>query len=255
MRWYLLLSLLLVNLTAYSEQSLEALIACDTFSDLRFSTRKDFIHLRSALREISSHTGLRLKMNILTGSSLTSNNVESWVENIEKAPADVVLFYYSGHGCQPQNMTTPWPCLMFPKKIEFFSSDALCARLKAIHSRLVIIILDCCNTTESTTPPGLQVFAPKVARAKTSLPGLKTLFLKTQGLVITAGSSPGEAAYALGNGSLFTNALIQALHTGTASTAVSWEGIFNHASEICSTRQHPISSLHIAPVPVRGKGL
>jgi hypothetical protein len=248
MHWYLFLSLLFAPLSAYSEQSIKALIACDTLSELKFSTRRDFIHVRSILREVSVQTGLRLNINSLLGPSLSSENVQSWVQSVEREAPDVVFFYYSGHGSRSESATIPWPCLFFPQAFERFRSADLCARLRTLRSRLVIVILDCCNTPTTSLPPTLPDLIPKGIQRKIPLPGLTSLFLDTQGIIIAAGATPGEDSFALENGGLFTNSLIQAIHVESSATNVSWDSIFNLTSLLCSPTQRPFSSLQISPV-------
>lgn len=246
MRWFLLLAILLIPFTAYSEASLGALIACDTFSDLRSSTKKDFSHLKSSLQEVSRYTGLHLKMNVLFGSSLSTQSVQSWITALEKEPPEVVVFYFSGHGCRSERINTPWPCLLFSKKLEHFQSEGLYSQLKALPSRLVIILLDCCNTSEQSIASGFMAFAPKSASSKGSLPGLKSLFMNTHGIIIAAGASPGELSFALRNGSLFTNCLLQAVRDECGSFKASWQNIFHHTCALCSPTQRPISMLDIS---------
>lgn len=248
MHWHFVFLLLFAPCTTLSGESLHALIACDTFSDLRSSTKKDIAHVKTALHEISIQTGLRLTTHLLHDDTLTADNVRAWIQSIEKKPTDVVVFYYSGHGFRSQNMQTQWPRLFFSKKRESFSSDILYEHLYVIRSRLVIIILDCCNTfLASKIPEGLAL-TKNGSHQKTPLPGLKTLFLRTRGIIMAAGSSPGEAAFALDSGGVFTNSFIQALSSETTSENSTWNNIFDRTSETCSPMQRPISSLHIASI-------
>lgn len=226
-------------------ESFQALIACDTYSELRPSTKKDIEHMRTVLREISVSTNLRLSMRFLYGDTLSADAVHSWVKSMEKSSPDVILFYYSGHGYRTDCCRSPWPYLFFPKSIESFPSDSLYTRLQAIGSRLVIIILDCCNNSLTPKFPVIGSLAKAKGRTTTHLPGLKTLFLKNRGVIIAAGSSPGEAAFALPNGSLFTNSWLQALRSSATAEDVSWKTIFDSTSVLCSPMQRPIASMEV----------
>lgn len=253
MQIVLLIFLCLSPCEVYAKQILSALIACDTYSDLRTTTRKDTLHLRSALRSLCTHTDLRLKIHFLNGEALTAKNVDTWVRGIENAPSDIVFFYYSGHGRQANSTSTPWPYLLFPKNVETFPVEPLCERLEKLSSRLVIIILDCCNSIVRSKLPNPISFAFKGLPVKKSFPGLKTLFLKSQGRIIAAGAKPGEDSYSLDNGSFFTNSLIKALRTETTSAKVSWNSIFTQTALECSSMQHPIYQLTVFPIPDKEK--
>ena len=248
MRWLLFFSILLCPFRIFSEQRLHALIACDTHSDLRSSTKKDLAHLKTTLRKISMYTGLRLKMHVLIGNALTADNVNLWTKGIEKALPDVVVFYYSGHGCASQE--TLWPCLVFPRKRERFPSEALYKRLHSLRSRLVIILLDCCNNSVPSPIQGFVQRAKNASPCKTHLPGLKTLFLKTQGIIIAAGSAPGEEAFTVANGSLFTNSFVNALTSAPTKEQVSWKTIFERTAEACFPTQRPLFVLNVSPTGV-----
>ncbi len=220
-------------------ESFHALIACDTDLELETSAKQDISHVRTALREISLQTGLHLSMHFLSGNRLSANSIHSWIKKLEHKPPNVVLFYYSGHGFRSEIIHSPWPCLFLPKKVESVPSEPIYQRLYAIGSRLVIIILDCCNTPLAFKHPRRAV------REKSPLPGLKTLFLYTKGMIIAAGSSPGESAFALPDGSLFTNSWLHALRSHTASDDISWKEIFDATYVLCSPMQRPIFSLEI----------
>ncbi len=248
MKWYCVFFFFLAPFTELFGESLHALIACDTRSNIRTSTRKDIAHLRTSLREISIQTGLHLSMRFLYGDNLSTEKVQAWISSVKKKPPDIVLFYYSGHGFRTRASTTPWPSLYFPKKLENISSETVYNDLRTLPSRLVIIILDCCNTVMKGPPSLMAALAPDRGHQRASLPGLKTLFIRTEGIIIAAGSSPGESAFAQDDGSIFTNSLIQALSTEAKNEEVSWKNIFDRVSMICSPRQRPISFLQVTPI-------
>jgi hypothetical protein len=246
MRYCLLLLFVLSSYTCFSEESIHALLACDTFSDLRSSTKKDIAHLKTALREIAAHTGLRLSTHMLYGDTLTSKNVYAWAKKAQTLRADVLVFYYSGHGLRSHSQ---WPMLMFPSRKESFPSEKLYENLKTLHSRLIIILLDCCNNSPPSAYPPIFLATPKQAQVqKKHLPGLKPLFLKTQGIIMAVGASPGEAAYAFDNGSVFTNSFIKALKKKALIKHITWKGIFDEALHICSPMQTPVSYLQISSI-------
>jgi hypothetical protein len=247
MHWYLiLLALLVTPLPSLSEEYLRVLIACDTASNLGSPTKKDIAHLKAALQEICLSTKLRLSMDVLAEERLSIENIQKWMKTIKKNSSDVVLFYYSGHGGRPYTLKSPWPFLVFMKKGESVSGDSIYQKLKSVGSRLTIIILDCCNNIIALKPSYGLRFTQKQHRKKSFYPGMKPLFLKTQGIMIMTGAAPGEKAFALDDGSVLTNSFLKALREAGSSKDATWEKVWLQTRKICSSKQNPISSLQIS---------
>ena len=151
-----------------------------------------------------------------------------------------VLIYYSGHGYRTLTTSPSWPLLYFSSKGESLDSQTLWNNLYGSGPRLVIVLLDCCNRTSLQASPCFQGMIRGVGWDNKNHPGFKTLFLKTQGTVIAAGASPGEAAFAFDNGSLFTNSLTQTIRSSSGSKDVSWDTVFTRTSTLCAHMQRPI---------------
>ena len=253
MRWFFLFFLLFIDSKAFPYESLRALIACDTISNLKTASEKDLATIKTALQKISHSCNLHLKTEVLSDRSLSTENILSWIKTIEKSPESVVFFYYSGHGFRNQEMQTSLPYLFFPGRQESFSPDLLFRRLAATKSHLVIIILDCCNSLSRINIPMQRVFSKSESPFSPTFPGIKTLFIKNQGHIVAIGSSPGESAFAYDSGSLFTNSFVQSLFHESQSEEASWARIFERTAALCSPTQRPLSFLNISPVVQKSK--
>ena len=228
-------------LSAQPQNTLAALLACDTESDLGNPIKKDLANIRILMREISRYTGIQVKTAELSDANLSIESVQKWVADVNESHPDVVLFYFSGHGYRTASTLEPWPILFFSKPDEDLDSLTLWNNLKDLKPRLLIVLLDCCNRRSTFADLGLRQAAKNLVWETKRHPGFKTLFLRTQGTILAIGAAPGEAAYALENGSLFTASLTQTMRSSTTAKKTSWNAILAHTASLCSRLQHPAS--------------
>ena len=225
---------------ASSHQSLTALLACDTLSDLESSVKRDMANVKILLNDINKYTGIRVKTVELSDKKLTITSVREWIEEVKRSQPQVALFYYSGHGYRTASTSSSWPLLFFSQKKESLNSERIWNELKETGPRLIIILLDCCNSQSFRIPFGFLGLPKGAEPIGKRRPGFKTLFLQTQGTVVGVGASPGESAYAFHNGGLFTTSLIKTLHSSTGDKSVSWNAVLQHTANLCSQMQSPL---------------
>ena len=84
-----------------------------------------------------------------------------------------------------------------------------------------------------------------VIGSKEHLPGLRNLFLRSQGLIIGSGASHGEYGMCSKEGGVFTNGFLKALRSECRRSSISWQEIFPVIAEDCLKLdprhpQHPI---------------
>lgn len=239
-----LITLLFLILTSvvHGEEYLYALIAGDTITDIRNSTRHDMSTLRKTVRIIAKKTPFKLRVKLLKGRDLTKYNLKGWINHIPNNRRDVILIYFSGHGYRTDSMTSPWPNLFLPAKDETFPAEELRQLLLTRKPRLGIILLDCCNNPAKIKFPN---FCREKNIPHNGFRGLRSLFLESKGLVIATGSKPGGVSFALDNGSLFTSSFILALKEGADSPKISWETILLNTKALCAPMQHPQASVQL----------
>ena len=252
MRFVFLLCLVVLSPRAFSEETVYALLACDTLSDLKPASEQDLANLKTALQEIAQYSELKAKIHVLANQALTSANIENWLSMAEKVHEGVVLFYYSGHGFRTQSLASSFPYLTFPSRHECYNPDDLLCRLIGSSARLVIIIFDCCNSTGSN-PGSFTRALPKYGGPLLTPPGYKILFSGSQGRIVAVGSAPGEPAFAYSTGSLYTNSLLQALRSECMTSDATWQRIFDRAAALCAPTQHPYFILNVSVMPQEQK--
>ena len=234
-------------------ETLSALLACDTLSDLDGPIKKDAANLKILLREITRYTGLRVDQVELFGNDLSADSVQFWLENVKKSSPEIVLIYYSGHGYRTALSPTSWPYLFFSVHEETLDPQTLWNDLSGAGPRLVIVLLDCCNRISTRAGPTFSVMKKGAGWENKNRPGFKTLFLRTQGTVIATGASPGEPAFALDNGSLFTTSFTQTIRALTSNKNVSWRAVFDRTISLCSYMQRPVCSVQTTAWVPKGK--
>jgi hypothetical protein len=245
--WLCIVLCLIAPIHISAHETLTALLACDTLSDLSSSVKKDMGSLKTLLKTVSHYTGIHVKTEELTGDGLSANSVWEWVARVKKSPPEIVLIYYSGHGYRTDATSSSWPLLFFSKNRESLDSQTLWNDLRGTGPRLVIILLDCCNCPPLQTSLGTQRICHRTRHVDKKRPGLKTLFLKTQGSVVAVGASPGESAFALDTGSLFTTSLAQAIRSSTRTKNISWSTIFEQTAVLCGHMQRPLCLVQTSP--------
>jgi hypothetical protein len=176
MRLYLAFVFCFGPFFGHGEETLRALFACDTISDIRTSTKHDVSNLKRALHTIAKQTNLSLKIDTLDGDDLTINHLHATIKSYTNKKTEVILFYYSGHGYRTDDMKGLWPRMFFPAKKETILTEEIISRLQSLGARLIIILLDCCNNP-AVFKSGTEPLHQKMAEPIKNLPGLKTLFL------------------------------------------------------------------------------
>ncbi len=258
------LFLLLFPITLFPNDSLHAILAYDTASDLQSPVQKDVKQISTFLKKLVKATKMKLSIQTFKGSELCVDSIQS---SVPKNHHDVLFFYYSGHGYQGQAI---WPSLYFSSKKELLPTETIRSLLESLHPRLVILLLDCCNNTslfpttplqpkQTSTPLSLKTHTPysslKTERGKQDErnkgqlevkgPGLAPLFQRAKGTIMATGAQPGFLSYAGTDGSLFTLAFLGAIRNLASERSPSWENVFDQTTLLCQPYQHPLSHIQI----------
>ena len=243
MRAVLTVFFLFLSSFAVGVEPLYALLACDTQSNLRSSILSNKAHMLDLLKTISVQAGLELHTTVLMGCDLTEAAIFDWIHEVQKSPRGVALFSYSGHGYRTQACVGSIPFLYFSKGRRTFRTDCFIREFEASGQRLAIMLLDCCNNANRLFQ--LEKFPP--GRVAENLPGMKTLFLETEGTITFVGASPGGSSwYYYGTGGLFTSSFIWSILDETRVKEASWQKLFEQARRRCAPQQKPVCLLNIS---------
>lgn len=162
----------------------------------------------------------RYDLVVLSGESITADQVLSHYKNLKVEADDGLLFYYSGHGSiRPGKGHS----LELQKGKSPLTRSDLVTAMTAKRPLLAVLLTDCCSDrltlTDATAKEGTP-HAASVVTAPTTL--AKKLFFQTQGLVdITAATN--DVAFADDfRGGYFTNAICR-VASQTKDKSLSWK--------------------------------
>ncbi len=189
------------------------------------STKVDFKNINKLVQDITNNTGMILAKHSVIGSNLNSQNVRRIINNLPVRRNDAVIFYYAGHGKNPQT-GTQWPSMILKdKNLEF---NFVISKLKKKNPRFFLAIADTCNDLPKPYPiTGMGTYLTTFKKQN-----YQNLFLKTRGYIVASGAKPGQLSWSDSkNGGLFTSQFLASLNRQVSSSRqANWHTIMKHAS-------------------------
>ena len=244
----------------HSKPCLRALIVGDTVSkNIRPGSEIDIFRMKKSLSAIAHQIHYQPKIVTLYGKKLSPKRLQRWILSIKKNSRDIVFFYFTGHGGRTFNQTQPLPIIALPtikpkNTIFTVKADHIYTLVAEKHPRLGICIFDCCNNTVTAK----YLFDKKALSAfivpkNHPLPGLKSLFVKTRGLICIAAASPGQPAVTAVSGiypgSFLTTGLLHSLIHESQTTKATWKKVCKASSfyikNILHGKQRPMYFLSV----------
>lgn len=216
---------------------LRTLIVANT-EDEGIGCARDVVTMKKNLAVIGKKIGFSVSTKVIRGKHFSTSSVVRELKRLPRTSEDILFFYYTGHGFNDYHSSSRWPtlCTFLQPPSSSLAGRAVMKYLKQQRGRLKIALFDCCNAPSSykRIVSHIRTFALPL-NGNEKLPGLKPLFLKTQGLVVGAGASVGEYGYATEEeGGFFTIGFIKALKARCTGTT-SWSEIFQTTSAYTNT--------------------
>jgi hypothetical protein len=146
--------------------------------------------------KLADEMGIKANVIKIFGNAYNKKNVEHAVKNLKPAAADIVVFYYSGHGFRIPKLNRPYPFMDLRSDVKTqdykqhtMNIEDIFLTLKSKPNRFTLVVSDCCNNdpeatnTVAPTPP-----EPRASDLKWNYENLRALFLnpKKTSLLITA---------------------------------------------------------------------
>ena len=232
-------------------QTLHFISAADTRDPqlgIEFNLNNQAMH--DFVTSLVKTTNLKLDVIDVSGGSYSCSSIENAIKSLSVAPDDIIIFFHSGHGNSPRRDANDDTASIFPS-LECATAYGgpvlnladLSTELIGKKARLTIVGADSCNNI-------LSAPAAKVTSALVNPTGLSTMFIKYEGSLLIASSSPGEYSYypdkSIG---LFTKQFIDSLNNppGVAPDQI-WEEVIARATRPISLpanssppqdKQHP----------------
>jgi hypothetical protein len=253
------LGMLIASLpTCASGATLHAIIVGDTLDpQIGDSVLVDLKNISALAKAIAENTGLQLNEQDLVKGRSKRSVLDATINGLRVTSADVILFYFSGHGERAESQESPLPGLILNstilnkygkpgiKEATVQFRDVVEA-LASQRPRLLLALCDACNVYGQIFQP--DDFAQKKATRKSIPASYRRLFLEQQGIILASSSSPGEDSVATPDGGVFTLQFLNFLEQAMATDDPSWEQIMdlsNTPIRISSNKQRPQSWVKI----------
>ncbi len=206
------------GLTAAEKNTkLYLLIVADTLDkEIGPACSLDITRTLETFKGITDTLGIKLFPKVITGASYSKKNVELAVANCKPAAADIVVFYYSGHGFRKKEE----PARRFPNiklKTNHTTTQDVYQNSLNIEdifntitkkpSRFNLVLSDCCNNDiESTNSTGSKPGQTKGSGVQWNQDNCKKLFLDPVRMsVLATAADNGQRACSKNNfGSFFS---------------------------------------------------
>jgi hypothetical protein len=223
--------------------------------NLEQSVERDLERMQSQVRRICKYAQLRAKEKVFMGQKKDPERLRSYLEKLNVAADDVLLFYFSGHGYRTEeNGISAWPNISFQIADAGVRFDEIVTLLSRKQARLIIIIADCCNNRLPLVqrPEKMVALKPKnltdSATYQTQRQEVyKKLFRHSHGMLVVTSALPDEYAYAEDEGgSLFTKIFTTWLERSLYQENVCWNAWMDETEKLLVTmteaenlKQHP----------------
>ncbi len=146
--------------------------------------------------KLADEIGIKANIIKIYGDNYNKKNVETAVKNLKTAAADIVVFYYSGHGFRMPKLNRPYPFMDLRSDVKTqdykqhtMNIEDIFLTLKSKPSRFTLVVSDCCNNDpEATSSIAPTPPEPRASDLKWNYENIRALFLnpKKTSLLITA---------------------------------------------------------------------
>lgn len=226
--------------------NMHLIIVADTVSNIAHASLVDFHRMRAEMQIAANYAGMGVIEKNLVGSDYSAEKVYRYLEELSIGPNDIVFFYYSGHGTRSKEMVSDWPLLHFSFFEELLDVYDVVNTLYQKGGRLTVVLADCCNQSLPGFTPTIKSFekmAYSTYQVPTKKEGYRALFLQGTGLIIGAGSEPGELAFGCNEGGFYSIAFLESLKKELTSQTPNWDDLMQRATyytHLIDEEQHPI---------------
>ena len=180
---------------------------------------------------------------VLSGKQVTAGEIVETMRNATIKQEDSVLFFYSGHGAFDRNTQGHFLTLNHSAPL---ARSTVKNAILAHNPNLTVMITDCCASIVDLPLPEPPGGGAGLAGGRfNGYPILRELFFNTNGLVDITSSRPGQVSLGLGNGGLFTNALLNTIETNT-HVSMNWYDLFTKSRARASAEYESADSDHRA---------
>lgn len=224
-------------------------VANTLIGDIGASCLSDRDKLDYEFRSIAEALGVGYAKYMVDGDNFNKPTVQSTLNGLNPGKNDIVVFVYRGHGFRWDNQTDLYPMLDLRKSnyitIDKNSSLGLSEvynTLKNKGARLSLVLADCCNNLVGINQSTSFSFLNSQADNKPDVAKLKTLFMTSRGMLISAAAKSGEYSWANPFGGFYTLSFIQAMKEKISymnTSNYSWNDIITYTTKLAKDKTSP----------------
>lgn len=214
------------------------LLVADTQSDLKEQSLSDLRTMYAQANELSQTIGIPYQIHVFNEQLVERQNILNKIDKLPIAQDDLVLFYYTGHGCRSEQKSTPWPYLFFAGKHQYMALDEVLDHLKNKNPKFALVIADCCNNYNEDLPSP-SVFRFHSLAQKHISQSVKGLFLNSKGYLVITGAEPGGYSWASDQGGILTSAFLDSLSPTEFYPSKTWHDLMREVKQKTQGIQKP----------------
>lgn len=219
-----------------------ALIVGDTYSkDISMQVKKDMKLVKNETHEIASSLGTRAHVIMIDGFQAQRSSVLNAIDKMQIKNDDILIFYYSGHGCRYEEKESKWPVMYFSRCTQYLDLDEVIDTIKMKNIRFSLVIADCCNDFRTVPLSGPQKFslAFNPGRKFHMSQHIGYLFKSSEGMIVLSAAKPGEYSWSTDFGGVLTLALMDELSEQKLEPQKRWESILQQIVKKTKNVQEP----------------
>lgn len=201
--------------------------------------QQDVKNVKVLSEQIASGIGYTFKTPlVLENEDFKNDKIRLAINNLKVDTDDIIFFYYTGHGFNPNPKELRFPYLDIEKQSpNSISIDEVHSQLKLKRARFCFTLGDLCNSFAAFSATAKRSLIIKGAAVTNDV--LMQLFVESVGDVKICSSRPPQISISISQGSIYTSAFIEALNKAQAyNNKISWKELF----EDSKTRVHSKSA-------------
>lgn len=214
------------------------LLVGDTKSNLKEQSEADLRMMHAQVQELSQAIGMSPQIHVLTESNVNRQEILHKIDRLKITRDDLILFYYSGHGCSSEQKTTPWPYLYLADRDQYMALDEVLDHLKNKNAKFALVVADCCNNFRGEMPQP-TVFRFHSLAEKHISRSVKNLFLNSKGILVITGAEPGGYSWASDEGGILTSAFLDGLSPSEFYPSKTWHDLMREVIQKTKGIQKP----------------
>lgn len=241
-------------------QTFHLILFCNTTDEkIGESCVKDHNLVYQEASTIADYLGYEVKYYDYNGHNCSRENLMGLLSDLNCAPKDIVMFYYSGHGVHSASDPGSFPqmCLKYSgyQQDKFVPVRIVKEALDKKNAQLSIILTDCCNNiADWVSAKGYFDGMGKASKIReVNAIHYRQLFSQQKGSIIITGSKKGQYSLCNKNGGYFTLSFFAVMdQVGLGKVKPDWNQVAKCIAvstlNITGNRQEPFGSINVSKV-------